>query len=143
MPTIERIWRATGSFKTLLAATDPEKCPELHPLIRSVSNIKTEGNTVEWDIQEQVPFGPFWIPNHYHARRTVLSDHRLSMEAWSIPSLYLLHTLDCSIRMEGLEVRHQVQIDAPFYVRSFVVSTAQKAHDEWIARVQDWMAKQG
>ena len=140
MEVLTRTWIAHGPVSLVLAATEPARAPELHPLITAVSDIGPDGAGERWVIDEQVPFGPLRIPNRYRARRELVAPDRLVLEAWSKPSVHLLHTLELRPQADTVEVTHTVAIDAPWAVRAFVVATARTAHDEWIARVRTWIA---
>lgn len=141
MKELRRSWVAAGPLDLVVAATEPARLPEVHPLVRAVSNVRADGSGERWTTDEGVPLGIFTIPNRYETRREVTGP-RVRMEAWSRPSVHLVHTLDLTEGDGVTTVEHVVQVEAPRPVFSFVWSTAEKAHDEWVARVCTWVAAQ-
>jgi hypothetical protein len=139
VPLVHRRWSAPGSRTLLIAATDPARTPELHPLVTAVRVLHADDRTQDFELDERVPLGPLRVPNRYRARR-VLDGDRLVLEAWSRPGVHLVHTLHVVARDGHVDVDHAVAIEAPWWVRGFVVRTARAAHDAWIGRVQAWMA---
>ena len=138
--TFHRTWTAYGPPELVVEATAPARGPELHPLITAVSAVEADGAGERWTIDEGVPFGPFTVPNRYTARRERVGAGRLVLEAWSRPSVHLVHTLELHPAPEGTRVEHRVEVEAPAWVRGFVVATAGRAHDEWVRRVCAWVA---
>lgn len=138
--TLLRLWTAPGPLRALMAATEPARSCELHPLIQRVSEIEGDEYEQTWVIEERVPLLFFSIPNRYKVRRTLKSPNQIVMEAWNWPSIYILHTLDLLDKGHTVDVQHTVGIEAPAALIHFVAQTAQTAHDRWIENVQAWIA---
>lgn len=135
---VERTWQVAGTRVALIEATEPERGPDVHPLVHSVSGVHRRDDVDHWIIHEHLPIGPLTLPNAYRVSRKVLPD-RIVLRAWSRPGIHLVHTLLINGTDGALTVRHTVDIDAPLWTMPFVRRTAAAAHDDWIAHLRDWV----
>src|SRR5262245_32251952 len=137
-----RTWSARAPLARVVEATRLDLTPELHPLITQVASFEERGARSACVIHERVPFGPLSLPNTYRAAREVLEfdakQARIGLAARARFGVQLRHEL--AMRAVGCrtDVAHVVRIRAPLLLRRFVARTAERAHDEWVARVVAW-----
>lgn len=115
--------------------TDPQSIPRLHPLVTRVVVTEREARRVAFELFEDVPLGPFHVPNRYHGEYVLEADgpHTLRARGVSFPRV----TVDAAFRFEahgeGTRVVEQLVVSAPPGLGGFVARTAEAAHRKQLA----------
>lgn len=110
--------------------TDPQSIARLHPLVKRVVVTERSERRVAFELFEDVPLGPFRVPNRYHGEYLLEADgpHTLRARGVSFPRV----TVDASFRFEahgeGTRVTEQLSVTAPLGMGGFVARTAEAAH---------------
>lgn len=105
----------------------------LHPFIESIQDLPEldalPGAKVHRVI-DRIPVGPFKLKTVYVAALEPRSDDEVRGHAWQSPGVRL-HTRYALTDVEsGTRLVERCFVDAPRWLRRFVVSQARKAHDE-------------
>jgi hypothetical protein len=141
-----RTWSAHAPLARVVEATRLDLTPELHPLVSGVESLRESGGASECWLHESIPLGPLRLPNKYRAARRVLDADLLrahvELEAWAKLGVHLRHELALRQADGRTEVTHVVRVSAPRAIRSFVASTARRAHDGWVERVVAWAERE-
>ena len=137
-----RTWSARAPLARVVEATRLDLTPQLHPLITRADSFEERGARSTCVILERVPFGPLSLRNTYRATRELLecdaTQARIALAATARFGVQLRHELALRAAGARTDVAHVVRIRAPLLLRRFVARTAERAHDEWVARVVAW-----
>jgi hypothetical protein len=121
--------------------SDPEKIPLRHPLIHRIQIISRaqEGalSKVLFDVWEKVPLLWFSVPNHYTGMIVCDPSHpnEILTEAWSKPLVHLRMHLSANASGDQCILTEKAWIEAPWPLRSFVIRTFTRAHQEQFDRL--------
>lgn len=114
---------------------DPQSIARFHPLVTRVVVTERTAGRVAFDLFEDVPLGPFRVPNRYHGEYLLEANgpHTLRARGASFPRV----TVDASFRFEakddGTRVVEQLVVSAPLGLGGFVTRTAEAAHRRQLA----------
>lgn len=117
----------------------------LHPLIESIHEIESTPELPgahRYRVVDRIPIGPLRLRTVYTAALEPVSDHEVHGHAWQSPGvrLHTIYRLSESAGSAGsareTRLDERVWVEAPWWIRRFVVGQARSAHAETLARMK-------
>ncbi len=112
----------------------------LHPLIESIEEIAPLGempNSRRYRVVDKIPIGPFKLRTVYTAALESVSEHEVHGHAWQSPGVRLKTIYRLEETESGTRLVELVAVSAPRIFRNFVISQAQKSHEETLGKMKE------
>lgn len=134
--TVERTFVLGTDPATVHAwMTDPDRLPELHPLIDRVEVTSRGEDHVAFDVFEHVPFLGLRVPNRYRAENRWKGTEELDLNGIAPIGVEVRQIWRLRAVAGGTEVHQTSTVTAPWPLLGFTVATANKAHAELVERL--------
>jgi hypothetical protein len=111
----------------------------LHPLIESIDEIPptSEIPHARWyRVVDRIAIGPFRVRTAYTAALEPISDREVHGHAWQSPGVRLRTVYALEATESGTRLAERVSVEAPRILRGFVVSQAQRSHEETLGKMK-------
>jgi hypothetical protein len=112
----------------------------LHPLIESIEEISPKEDDApklhRYRVVDRIPFGPFRLRTVYTASLESVSALEVHGRARQRPGVRLHTVYTLSEVAAGTHLVERVSVEAPRLLRRFVITKAQAAHEETLARMK-------
>jgi Polyketide cyclase / dehydrase and lipid transport len=134
--TVERTFVLGADPATVHAwMTDPERLPELHPLIDRVAITSRGDDHVAFDVFERVPFLGLRVPNRYRAENRWKGTEELDLSGTAAIGVEVRQIWKLRAVPGGTEVHQTATVSAPWPLLGFTVATANQAHAALVERL--------
>jgi hypothetical protein len=109
---------------------DPNNLPRLHPLVKRVVITRQDATRIDFELDEDVPLGPFSVHNRYSGTFELQPDAPRSLRTFGVsaPRVTVRGHFTFDPERNGTLLRESVVISAPFGLQGFVTRTALDAH---------------
>lgn len=123
--------------------SDPSQLAVLHPLIEQVTVTFRDAARVEVELFEHVRFGPFRVPNRYHASYWFQPEapRKLRMRGVSFPKVVVSTEFTLEPVNDGTRVVERLEVTALFGLQGFVKKTAVEAHRQQLENLAKHFAR--
>jgi hypothetical protein len=111
----------------------------LHPLIESIEELKPNEElprAKHYRVVDRIPLGPFKLRTVYTAALDPVGENEVHGYAWQFPSIELRTVYAFTAAPLGTHLVERVRVDAPRFLRGFVVEQARLAHVETLSRMK-------